>query len=118
MSTARAEARASGRRMAHTTAFAVLTRVGFVARGVIYVIIGLLAVQVAIHAGKPSAGQQAAMQTIERQPFGHVLLVMVAIGLGGYALWRFVQAIAGHGPEGGGDGSLTARIAAAGSGVV
>jgi hypothetical protein len=41
----------------------------------------------------------------------------VAVGLGGYALWRFVQAIVGHGPEGGGDHSTMGRIVAASSGV-
>ena len=46
------------------------------------------------------------MQTIEKQPFGHwLLLIAVAVGLGGYALWRFVQAAYGRGPEGGGDSS-------------
>ena len=56
------------------------------------------------------------MQTIQKQPLGHWLLIAVAIGLGAYAAWRFVQAYAGHGPEGGGDQSTFGRIAAAGSG--
>ena len=57
------------------------------------------------------------MQTIEKQPFGHWLLIAVAVGLGGYALWRFVQAFFGHGPEGGGDSSKMGRVIAAASGV-
>ena len=39
------------------------------------------------------------MRTIAHQPFGKVLLILVAIGLGGYALWRLVHALLGHGPE-------------------
>ena len=89
---------------------------GFVARGVIYGTIGLLAIQVAMHAGSRSADQRGAMHAIQQQPFGHWLLVAVAIGLGGYSLWRFVQAFFGSGPEGGGDHSTMGRVIAAASG--
>ena len=54
---------------------------------------------------------------MQRQPFGHGLLIAVAVGLGGYALWRFVQAAYGTGPEGGGDSSAMGRIVALGSGI-
>jgi hypothetical protein len=57
------------------------------------------------------------METIQNQPFGHWLLIAVAIGLGAYACWRFVQAFVGYGPEGGGDHSTFGRVAAAASGV-
>lgn len=116
MSSIDAQARSAGRQATHSTAFEVLTRIGFVARGAIYVIIGLLAIQVAMHAGNETTNQRGAMQTIEHQPFGHWLLIVVAIGLGAYSAWRFVQAFAGQGPEGGGDHSTFGRIAAAASG--
>jgi hypothetical protein len=111
------DVRSEGRRVAHSPAFEALARAGFVARGVIYGTIGLLAVQVAIHSSNEKTNQKGAMQTIEQQPFGHGLLVAVAIGLGGYALWRFVQAAYGFGPEGGGDPSATGRIVALASGL-
>jgi hypothetical protein len=117
MSSMGAQAERAGQRAAHSRTFEVLTRVGFVARGLIYGIIGLLAIQVAIHAGNKQADQQGAMATIEHQPFGHALLVAVAIGLGAYSLWRFVQAFNGVGPEGGGDHSTFGRLAAFASGV-
>ncbi len=117
MNTSPADARSAGRRATHSPAFEVLARVGFVARGVIYATIGLLAIQVAIHSSNEKTNQRGAMQTIEKQPFGHWLLIAVAVGLGGYALWRFVQAFFGHGPEGGGDSSKTGRVIAASSGV-
>ena len=116
MSSIDARARAAGRQATHSTAFEVLTRLGFLARGAIYVIIGLLAIQVAIHAGNETTNQRGAMQTIQQQPFGHWLLIVVAVGLGAYAAWRFVQAFVGSGPEGGGDHSTFGRIAAAASG--
>jgi Domain of Unknown Function (DUF1206) len=117
MNTIQADARSTGRRAAHSPAFEVLARLGFVARGVIYATIGLLAIQVAIHSSNEKTNQRGAMQTIEKQPFGHGLLIAVAIGLGGYALWRFVQAAYGRGPEGGGDSSSSGRIVALASGI-
>lgn len=111
------QARSAGRQTAHSTAFEVLTRVGFVARGIIYAIIGWLAIQVATHTTQRTpTNQKGALETIDKQPLGHWLLIVVAAGLGAYAIWRFVQAYVGHGPEGGGDESAFGRIAAAGSG--
>jgi hypothetical protein len=112
-----ARTRAAGRNATSSTAFEALTRLGFVARGAVYAIIGLLAIQVAIHGGSSRpTNQRGALETIQKQPFGHWLLIAVAVGLGGYALWRFVQAAFGHGPEGGGDHSVFGRIVAAASG--
>ena len=116
MSSIHAQARKAGRRSTNSTAFEVLTRAGFVARGAVYAIIGLLAIQVAMHTGGTPTNQRGALETIQKQPFGHWLLIAVAVGLGGYALWRFAQAIIGHGPEGGGDQSGFGRASAAASG--
>jgi hypothetical protein len=111
------QARSAGSTTTHSTAFEVLTRTGFVARGVIYAIIGGLAIQVATHTTpKTPTNQKGALETIDKQPLGHWLLIVVAAGLGAYAIWRFVQAYAGRGPEGGGDESAFGRISAAASG--
>lgn len=117
MSSAGAQARSAGRTATQSPAFEALTRGGFIARGVIYATIGLLAIQVALHASQSATDQRGAMETIQRQPFGHGLLLGIAIGLGGYALWRFVQAGYGRGPEGGGDSSAMGRSVALGSGI-
>jgi TRAP-type C4-dicarboxylate transport system permease small subunit len=117
MSTMQAQARSAGTQATHSRAFEVLTRLGFVARGAIYIIVGLLAIQVAMHTSSNArTDQRGAMEVIDHQPFGHWLLIVVAVGLGAYAIWRFVQAYAGQGPEGGGDHSTLGRIAAACSG--
>ena len=117
MSSIDARTREAGRNAKNSTAFAALTRLGFVARGAVYAIIGVLAIQVAIHkGGSHPTNQRGALETIQKQPFGHWLLIAVAVGLGGYALWRFVQAAFGQGPEGGGDHSTFGRIVAAASG--
>ena len=71
-----------------------LARFGYAARGVVYALIGLLAIQAAF-GGRGAIEQQAtpegALQRIAEQ--SRLLLVLVAIGLVGYALWRFVQAV-------------------------
>src|SRR4051794_40773486 len=89
----------AGNAVARSDGFEGLARAGFVARGVVYAIIGILAIKLAFGAGGKTTDQQGAMQTLAHQPFGTVLLVLLAIGLGGYALWRFVHAALGHGPE-------------------
>ena len=68
----------------------MLSRAGFVARGAVYAIIGILAFRLAIGQGGKITNQQGAFHTVAHQSFGHVLLVLLAIGLGGYSLWRLV----------------------------
>jgi Domain of Unknown Function (DUF1206) len=97
-------------------AFEWLSRAGFIARALVYAIIGILALKLAIGQGGTLTNQQGALETVAHQPFGKVLLTFVAIGLGGYALWRFVRAAIGHGPEGS-DSSFD-RLAAFASGIV
>jgi len=109
-------ARTSGEKVARSRGFEWLARAGFVARGLIYGIIGILAIKLAVGAGGTTTNQQGALKTIAQQPFGKVLLILVAIGLGGYALWRLVRALLGHGPEDTDSGFQ--RVAAVGSGKI
>ena len=97
-----------------TRLFAGLARAGYLARGVIYALIGLLAFRLAEGVGGPRPNQQGAMNKIAHEPFGHALLLLTAIGLGGYALWRLAQALVGHTPEYGRHSAVD-RIGAAGS---
>jgi hypothetical protein len=99
-----------------TRLFAALARAGYAARGVIYALIGLLAFRIAQGVGGNRPNQQGAMNKIAHQPFGHALLLLVAIGLGGYALWRLAQALIGHTPEYGRHSAMD-RIGALGSSV-
>ena len=92
------------------------SRAGFVARAVIYGIIGLLAFDLVIGHGGKITNQQGALRTVEQQPFGNILLAALAVGLGGYSLWRLFRAALGHGREGA-DGGIE-RIGALGSGIV
>ncbi len=105
-----------GEKVARSRGFEWLARGGFVARGLIYGIIGILAIKLALGAGGQTTNQRGALKTIAHQPFGKVLLILVAIGLAGYALWRLVHALLGHGPEDSDSGFE--RIAAVASGIV
>jgi Domain of Unknown Function (DUF1206) len=70
----------------------LLARFGYGAKGVVYLIIGWLAVQVAIGTGGKTTDQRGALQVIAEQPFGKFLLALVVIGLIGFAIWCFLQA--------------------------
>jgi Domain of Unknown Function (DUF1206) len=106
----------AGESFVQSKAFEVLSRAGFVARGLIYAIIGILALKLAVGQGGKLTNQQGALHTVSNQPFGKLLLTLVAIGLGGYSLWRLVRAAIGHGPEG--TDSAFDRIAALASGII
>jgi hypothetical protein len=105
-----------GEKVARSSGFEWLARAGFVARGLIYGLIGILAIKLALGAGGKTTDQAGALKTISQQPFGQVLLILVAIGLAGYALWRLIHALIGHGPEN--SDSTFDRVAALGSGIV
>jgi hypothetical protein len=92
-------AEATGEQVARTDTFEWLARAGLVARGVVYGIIGILAVKLALGDGGDATNQQGALQKIAQGPFGKVLLVLMAIGLIGYATWRLLRAALGPGPE-------------------
>lgn len=108
-------ANAGGDRFVNSHAFEWLARAGFVARGLVYGIIGVLAVKLAVGHGGAVTNQRGALETVAAQPFGHWLLILVAIGLGGYSMWRLFRALLGHGPDSSDTGF--ARLAAAASGL-
>lgn len=75
-------------------------RFGYVTRGVLYVAMGILAARVGQGLRAESADSMGSMRAIAEEPFGRVLLALVAAGLGAFALWRIVQAVIdsdGHG---------------------
>jgi hypothetical protein len=78
-----------------------LARAGFGARGVMYVLIGILAVEVAFGNGGHKADQSGALRVVGNTPFGAALLWLLVIGFIGMALWRLSEAAyGGPGPDG------------------
>lgn len=96
----------------------VMGRVGYVAKGVVYAMVGVLAVRVASGNGGETEGPKGAIQEIGSQPFGRTLLGVLAVGLAGYALWRFVQAAKDTEMKGGDAQGLAIRIGFVISGLV
>jgi hypothetical protein len=95
-----------------------LARFGYAAKGVVYALVGVLAFQAAFNWGGKVSGSEGAFRTIANQPFGKVLLFIVALGLVGYVVWRLVQAI--YDPEHGDEGwsGVGRRLSYAVSGLI
>jgi hypothetical protein len=93
------KAQRGSERLAGAGALGWLARFGLLARGLVYLIIGVLALKLALGDGGAATDQQGALKTISNQSFGELLLILVAIGLAGYSLWRLTRAVVGHGAE-------------------
>lgn len=70
-----------------------LARLGYAARGAVFVLVGGLAALAAWGSGGRATDSRGALQTVLAQPFGRVLLGVIALGLAGFALWRAIQAL-------------------------
>ena len=76
-----------------------VARVGWAAKGVVYLLTGVLAFVVAAAPFRESgsnsgqADPSGAVSKVAEQPFGTALLLIMAVGLFVYALWRFVTVI-------------------------
>lgn len=95
-----------------------LSRAGLAARGVLYLAVGILALQVASGERGQKADKQGALAALARQPFGKVLLVAVAVGFAGYALWRFLSAFLDTEGQGDDAGGWAKRAADLGRGLL
>jgi Domain of Unknown Function (DUF1206) len=110
--------RGEAARTANSPWFERLARAGMAAKGAIFGIIGVLAVEVAIGAGGKTTNQQGALRTLSDESYGTPLLIVLAIGLAGYALWRFAQAALDREAKGDGAKGVGTRIGYAVSGAV
>lgn len=91
-----------------------LGRFGLVAQGVLYGVVGILAIQVALGGREQHPDRDGALQAIAEQPLGRGLLVILALGFAAYAAWRLAQAVLDHDNEGTGLQGLAKRLAAFG----
>ncbi len=76
----------------------ITARIGYVAKGILYIIMGALSAQVALGTGGQTAGMKEALYEVASKPYGKVMLGIVALGLIAHVLWRFAQAFVD--PEG------------------
>lgn len=93
-----------------------IARAGFVARGMVYVTVGVLAAEAAAGRGGGTTNTRGAMRAIGRLDATGVLLLALAAGLVAYAAWRFAQAYLDLDRKGGGAKGLAVRAGYAASG--
>ena len=95
------DARYAARRAGNSRYVDWLARAGFAARGVMYVLIGILAIELAFGSSGHQADQSGAVRLVGQTPFGGVLLWLMFVGFAGMALWRLSEALyGGPGPDG------------------
>lgn len=88
-----------------------VARTGFVAKGTVYAIVGILTFMAAFNMGAQKTGRLGVLKFLDEQAFGNVLLILIGLGLACYATWRFIQST--QDPENIGDDTkgLAKRIA-------
>jgi hypothetical protein len=87
-----------------------LARAGMVAQGVMYLLVGGLAIELALGAGGKTTDQRGALHTIADEWYGLGALLALAVGFAGYALWRFAVAVLGEKIESEEDVGLAKRL--------
>jgi hypothetical protein len=94
MSATASNVNAEATRAARSKPMEVLARLGLATRGVLYILMAIIIVELVRTRGSEDdqASNTGALEKIVEQPFGRGLLIIVAIGVAGYALWRFAEA--------------------------
>jgi hypothetical protein len=95
-----------------------LARLGYVAKGVVYAVIGFLALREALGAGGKTTDPSGAIHSIGTQPFGGIMLTLLAVGLVYYAMWKVVQGVIDPDGKGSDAHGILRRVAYAGSGAM
>ena len=95
-----------------------LARVGLVAKGVSFALVGILAIKLALESGGKATSRQGALQSLAQHSFGKFLLVLLALGFAAYALWRFAQTFFDKNDVGDGAKGLAQRAGYFGAGAI
>ena len=109
-------ARSGGRRAANSNAMRWLAPAGFAARGVMYIIVGWIAVQVAFGHSGQEADRTGALYEISSTPVGGFLLWLLVAGFIGMTLWRLSEAV--YGAPGSGEHKTAKRLASLARAVI
>jgi hypothetical protein len=90
----------TARRASHSTTMSGLARFGLAARAFVYLVIGWLAIQIALGHRSHEANQRGALAEIAQHREGIVVLWILGFGLAAYAVWRLSEAAFGSAAEG------------------
>lgn len=107
----------TARRAATSPVVVALARLGYAVKGILYIVIGVLAILLAVGHGGSATDQRGAIGAIASLPFGRFILIVMVIGLFGFGLWSIFQGVLdtdGHGTKAKG---IIARIGYAAVGV-
>jgi hypothetical protein len=117
MSSMTQDAERYGNRARHSDWLAWVTRLGLVAYGIVHVMVAWIALQLALGKHSGNASSQGAVHKLAHEPFGHVLVWVVAIGMAALVVWQGLEAALGHRDE---DGftRVRKRVTSAGKAVV
>ena len=100
MSDIQAEIRSSADGLAHRDSgqkwLALLARAGMVAQATMYLLVGGLAIELALGLGGKTTDQRGALHTLADEWYGLAALLALAVGFAGYAIWRFAVAVLGE----------------------
>jgi fumarate reductase subunit D len=88
----------------------LLERLGYVVRGALYAVMGLLALGIALGVGGQTTDLSGSLVFLISNPFGKLVLVVVAVGLAAYSLWGFTRAVYDPLHRGKGAGGYAARL--------
>jgi hypothetical protein len=94
-----------------------LGRLGYIVRGVLYGVMGILALRLALGAPTRTADQRGTLYLLSGSPLAKVFLLIVIISLAAYALWGFVRAVYDPLGRGKGTSGIVARLGFAWSGL-
>jgi hypothetical protein len=93
-------------------------RIGFLAKGMVYLILGVLALRAATGNGGRVVGREGVVHEILGSDYGTVLVLVLALGLAGYSLWRFIEAFGDANHKGKKPESVLVRAGYALSGAI
>lgn len=109
----------AGREARHSTTMRAAARIGLIAYGVVHILIGVIALQIAWGGGSSDeASSSGALKTISEQPFGGTALWVCAFGLAALAVWQVLTAIWGYQSEQDEKSRIVKRLSSAGRAVV
>src|ERR1700729_3294356 len=85
-------ARRAGRQAANSRLMTWLARAGLAARGTMYILVGIIAIQIAVNGSQQQADRVGAVRLVAQTPLGSAILWLLVVGFAGMTLWRLSEA--------------------------